>query len=76
MTDPATLSAAAEPIEERFGHLDLLINNAGITDSGQVSPACAHDQVPSTVDVNMVRAVCEADVFGAIARTNAMLALL
>ena len=51
----------------------MLINNAGITGSGQVAPSDAHDQVPSSVDLDMVRAVFETNVFGAIAVTNAML---
>jgi hypothetical protein len=38
---------------------NVLINNAGITGSGQVSPEDAYDQVPSTVDLDMVRAVFE-----------------
>ncbi|GAA4432093.1 SDR family oxidoreductase [Georgenia halophila] len=76
VTDPATIEAAAKQIEETFGHLDVLINNAGITGSGQVSPADADDQVPSSVDLDMVRAVFETNVFGVIAVTNAMLPLL
>ncbi len=76
VTDPATVQAAATQVEERFGHLDVLINNAGITGSGQVSPADAHDQVPSSVDLDMVRAVFETNLFGVIAVTNAMLPLL
>ncbi|MGC5022440.1 SDR family NAD(P)-dependent oxidoreductase [Micromonospora sp. DT47] len=76
VTDPATIQEAAKQVEERFGHLDVLINNAGITGSGQVSPEDAHDQVPSTVDLDMVRAVFETNVFGVIAVTNAMLPLL
>ena len=76
VTDAATVRAAAEQVEERFGHLDVLINNAGITGSGQVAPSDAHDQVPSSVDLDMVRAVFETNVFGAIAVTNAMLPLL
>lgn len=47
-----------------------------ITGSGQVSHEDAHDQVPSTVDLDMVRAVFETNVFGVIAVTNAMLPLL
>lgn len=62
--------------EELFGHLDVLINNAGITGSGQVSPEDTHDQVPSSVDLDMVQAVFETNVFGVIAVTNAMLPLL
>ncbi|MCP9950071.1 SDR family NAD(P)-dependent oxidoreductase [Actinomadura madurae] len=72
----ATVQEAARWIEERFGRLDVLINNAGITGSGQVSHEDAHDQVPSTVDLDMVRAVFETNVFGVIAVTNAMLPLL
>jgi NAD(P)-dependent dehydrogenase (short-subunit alcohol dehydrogenase family) len=76
VTDPATIQEAATQVEERFGRLDVLINNAGITGSGQVSPEDALDQVPSSVDLDMVRAVFETNVFGVIAVTNAMLPLL
>lgn len=76
VTDAATVQRAAREVEERFGHLDVLINNAGITGSGRVSPDQARDQVPSTVDVAMVRAVFETNVFGVITVTNAMLPLL
>ncbi|MCC8249239.1 SDR family NAD(P)-dependent oxidoreductase [Saccharothrix luteola] len=76
VTDPATAREVARHVEERFGRLDVLVNNAGITGSGQVSPADAHDQVPSTVDLDMVRAVFETNVFGVIAVTNAVLPLL
>ncbi|MFE2560725.1 SDR family NAD(P)-dependent oxidoreductase [Streptomyces sp. NPDC059352] len=76
VTDQATVQEAAKQVEERFGRLDVLINNAGITGSGRVSPEDAHDQVPSSVDLDMVRAVFETNVFGVIAVTNAMLPLL
>ena len=76
VTDPTTIQEAAKQAEERFGHLDVLINNAGISGSGQVSPEDAYDQVPSSVDLDMVRAVFETNVFGVIAVTNAMLPLL
>jgi NAD(P)-dependent dehydrogenase (short-subunit alcohol dehydrogenase family) len=76
VTDPTTIEEAARWVEERFGHLDVLINNAGITGSGQVSPEDAHDQVPSSVELDMVRAVFETNVLGVIAVTNAMLPLL
>ncbi|MEV1129652.1 SDR family oxidoreductase [Agromyces sp. NPDC049794] len=76
VTEPDSIAAAAQQLDERFGHLDVLINNAGITGSGRVSPMDAVDQIPSTVDVDMVRAVFETNVFGVIAVTNAMLPLL
>ena len=47
VTDPATIVAAAGWIERQFGRLDVLVNNAGITGSGQVSPADALDQTPA-----------------------------
>ncbi|SOD80966.1 SDR family NAD(P)-dependent oxidoreductase [Streptomyces sp. Ag109_G2-15] len=58
------------------GRLDALANNAGITGSGQVSPEDARDQIPSSVDLDMVRTVFETNVFGVIAVTNALLPLL
>ena len=76
VTDPATVEEAAQQVERRFGRLDVLVHNAGNTGSGRVSPEDAYDQVPSAVDVGMVRAVFETNVFGVIAVTNAMLALL
>ncbi|MCR6484962.1 SDR family NAD(P)-dependent oxidoreductase [Amycolatopsis sp. OK19-0408] len=76
VTGPATIRAVAQQVEARFGRLDVLVNNAGITGSGPVSPADAVDQVPSTVDPAMVRAVFETNVFGVIAVTNALLPLL
>ncbi len=76
VTDQGTVRAAAQQVEERFGRLDVLVNNAGITGSGRVSPQDATDQVPSGVDLAMVRAVFETNVLGVIAVTNAMLPLL
>jgi NAD(P)-dependent dehydrogenase (short-subunit alcohol dehydrogenase family) len=76
VTDLTTVQEAARWVEERWGRLDVLVNNAGITGSGKVSPEDAHDQVPSSVDLDMVRAVFETNVFGVIAVINAMLPLL
>ncbi|WP_052850750.1 SDR family oxidoreductase [Streptomyces avicenniae] len=76
VTDQATVREAARQVEERFGHLDVLVNNAGVTGSGQISPQDAHDQIPSSVNLDMVREVFETNVFGVIAVTNAMVPLL
>ncbi|KAB8163276.1 SDR family NAD(P)-dependent oxidoreductase [Streptomyces sp. 3MP-14] len=76
VTDRATVEAAAQRVAERFGRLDVLVNNAGITGSGRVSPDQAHDQIPSSVEPDMVRAVFDTNVLGVIAVTNALLPLL
>ncbi|MGW0227084.1 SDR family NAD(P)-dependent oxidoreductase [Actinopolymorpha singaporensis] len=76
VTDPATIRETAKLVDDLLGHLDVLVNNAAITGSGQVSPENAVDQTPSTVDLDMVRSVFETNVFGVIAVTNAMLPLL
>jgi NAD(P)-dependent dehydrogenase (short-subunit alcohol dehydrogenase family) len=68
VTDDASVAAAAELIEERAGRLDVLVNNAGVT--GGVP------QLPTTVDLAVVRAAVETNVIGVIRVTNAMLPLL
>jgi NAD(P)-dependent dehydrogenase (short-subunit alcohol dehydrogenase family) len=68
VTDPATARAAAATIEERFGRLDVLVNNAGIT--GGMA------QAPTSVDPATIRAVFDVNVLGVLTVTNAMLPLL
>ena len=50
VTDTATVQEAAKLIEERYGILDVLVNNAGITGSGRVAPQdpSTRSPVPST----------------------------
>ncbi|GAB3359889.1 SDR family NAD(P)-dependent oxidoreductase [Micromonospora halotolerans] len=76
VTDPATVLAAARQVEERFGHLDALVNNAGVSGAGNVAPLDVRGQIPSVADLNIVRAVFETNVFGVITVTNGMLPLL
>jgi NAD(P)-dependent dehydrogenase (short-subunit alcohol dehydrogenase family) len=66
VTNPDTVSAAAKYIDERFGRLDVLVNNAGIS-----GPRTLRD-----ADLAAVRMVFETNVFGVIMVTNAMLPLL
>jgi NAD(P)-dependent dehydrogenase (short-subunit alcohol dehydrogenase family) len=68
VTDPATARAAATTVEERFGRLDVLVNNAGI--SGGMA------QAPSSVDPAVIRAVFDVNVLGVLTVTNTMLPLL
>ncbi|QKW21972.1 SDR family NAD(P)-dependent oxidoreductase [Kitasatospora sp. NA04385] len=66
VTDDA--SAAAAVLAERFGRLDVLVNNAAVT--GSVP------QEPTVVDLAEVRTVLETNVLGVIRVTNALLPLL
>lgn len=67
VTDEKTIQRAAEWIDGEFGHLDVLVNNAGIA-RGVGSP--------SETTVETMREVFEVNVFGVVATTNAMLPLL
>jgi NAD(P)-dependent dehydrogenase (short-subunit alcohol dehydrogenase family) len=68
VTDENSVAAAADLIAERSGHLDALVNNAGITGG--------HPQQPSSVDPAVIRTVVETNVIGVVRVTNAMLPLL
>jgi NAD(P)-dependent dehydrogenase (short-subunit alcohol dehydrogenase family) len=68
LTDLATISSAATDIEAQEGRLDILINNAGITSSGDGSPGAA--------TLEAVRRTFDTNFFGTLAVTQAMLPLL
>ena len=68
VTDDASVAAAAALVEERFGRLDVLVNNAGVTGG--------MPQEPTAVRPEQVRAVVETNVIGVMRVTNAMLPLL
>jgi NAD(P)-dependent dehydrogenase (short-subunit alcohol dehydrogenase family) len=69
VTDEAQVRAAAAAIDAEFGHLDILINNAGILRADGVG-------LPSMTTLATMRTVLETNVLGVIAVTNAMLPLL
>jgi NAD(P)-dependent dehydrogenase (short-subunit alcohol dehydrogenase family) len=76
VTDGDSIAAAAERIRQEFGRLDLLVNNAAISNTtrGSLSPPQA--RYPSSVSLDEVRAVWETNVFGVLAVYQAMLPLL
>lgn len=69
VTDPGSARAAAAWVEQRFGRLDVLVNNAGVSGSRD-------HQTPGLVDLDAIRAVFATNVFGIVAVTEAMLPLL
>jgi NAD(P)-dependent dehydrogenase (short-subunit alcohol dehydrogenase family) len=73
VTDPASVAAAADTVMAEHGHLDALINNAGISHKPGADFA---GQLPRSADVDHVRYVFETNVFGVISVTTAFLPLL
>jgi NAD(P)-dependent dehydrogenase (short-subunit alcohol dehydrogenase family) len=73
VTDAASVAAAAATIDAKFGRLDALINNAGISHKPGADFA---GQMPGSADLDHIRYVFETNVFGVIAVTDAFLPLL
>jgi NAD(P)-dependent dehydrogenase (short-subunit alcohol dehydrogenase family) len=80
VTDQASIAAAADRILKEYGHLNLLIQNAAISNttkqSGQSIPDYAKTVRPSNVSLEEMRAVWDTNVFGVLAVYQAMLPLL
>ncbi|RYG38276.1 SDR family NAD(P)-dependent oxidoreductase [bacterium] len=79
VTDLASIAAAAERVRSEFGRLDLLVNNAAISNTtmGDESLAEYGEKTrASIVSMEEVRAVWETNVFGVLAVYQAMLPLL
>jgi NAD(P)-dependent dehydrogenase (short-subunit alcohol dehydrogenase family) len=80
VTDKASIAAAAERIRREFGRLDLLVNNAAISNTTKLPGISIgeHSKLtrPSNVSLDEVRAVWETNVFGVLAVYQAMLPLL
>jgi NAD(P)-dependent dehydrogenase (short-subunit alcohol dehydrogenase family) len=81
VTDGASIAAAAERIRKEFGRLDLLVNNAAISNTrkqalGLSLQEYAKISLASNASLDEMRAVWETNVFGALAVYQAMLPLL
>lgn len=67
VTTDASVQAAARSVRETFGHLDVLVNNAGVA---------LGSAKPSQTRVEDLQAVYETNVFAVVRVTNAFLPLL
>jgi NAD(P)-dependent dehydrogenase (short-subunit alcohol dehydrogenase family) len=84
VTDPASIAAAAQRITSDYGHLDVLVNNAGISHTDISDEAPSDESLQQIVQAGRmslaplpeVRAIFDVNVFGVIAVTQAMLPLL
>lgn len=81
VTDRASIAAAAERIGQQHGRLDLLVNNAAISNLrkqqlGLSLGDYAKLSLASNASLDEVRAIWETNVFGVLAVYQAMLPLL
>lgn len=79
VTDRASIAEAAERIGNEFGQLDLLVNNAGISNTrkGNLSlQEYSQITLASNASIDEMRKVWDVNVFGVLAVYQAMLPLL
>jgi NAD(P)-dependent dehydrogenase (short-subunit alcohol dehydrogenase family) len=79
VTDRGSIAAAAERIRKELGRLDVLVQNAAISNTRKGSLSLqeyAKITLASNVSLDEVRAVWETNVFGVLAVYQAMLPLL
>jgi NAD(P)-dependent dehydrogenase (short-subunit alcohol dehydrogenase family) len=80
VTDQASITAAAERIRKELGRLDVLVNNAAISNTSKQPGMSVQEYAmltrPSNVPLAEMRAVWDTNVFGVLAVTQAMLPLL
>jgi NAD(P)-dependent dehydrogenase (short-subunit alcohol dehydrogenase family) len=80
VTDQVSITAAAERICKEFGRLDVLVNNAAISNTSKLPGQSVEDYSrlnrASTVSLDEVRRIWETNVFGPLAVYQAMLPLL
>ena len=79
VTDLASIAAAADRIRTEFGRLDLLVNNAAISNTragGTTLEEYRKTSLASNVPLDEVHAIWETNVFGVLAVYQAMLPLL
>ena len=80
VTDQASIKAAAERVCNEFGRLDVLVQNAAISNTSRLPGQSVEEYVkttrPSNVSLDEMRAVWDTNVFGVLAVYQAMLPIL
>jgi NAD(P)-dependent dehydrogenase (short-subunit alcohol dehydrogenase family) len=80
VTEQASIAAAAEHVRNEFGRLDVLVQNAAISNTRKLPGQSVEDYAkttrPSNVSLDEMREVWETNVFGVLAVYQAMLPLL
>ena len=74
ITDPADYQSAYDYFNTKYGHLDILINNAGIA-AGKF-PGTGPEHSASDVPVDLLHKVFETNFFAPVAFTKVMLPLI
>ena len=80
VTDQASITAVALRVRADFGRLDVLVNNAAISNTSKLPQQTVEEYSrlnrPSTISLDEVRKIWETNVFGTLAVYQAMLPLL
>ena len=80
VTDNASITQAADRVSQEFGRLDVLVQNAAISNTkskpGQTIEVHAADNRPSNVSLEEMRMVWDTNVFGVLAVYQALLPIL
>lgn len=80
VTDAASIRAAAALVEQQFGRLDILVNNAAISRANgaetETMQAYIQRSRATLIPLDEVRSIWETNVFGVIAVTQAFVPLL
>lgn len=80
VTDEASIRAAVAQVEQQFGSLDILVNNAAISRANGQEVETMQDYIrrsrATLISVDEVRTIWETNVFGVLAVTQAFVPLL
>lgn len=80
VTDQTSITAAADRVRKEFGRLDVLVNNAAISNTSKLPQQTVEDYArlnrASNASLDEVRTIWETNVFGTLAVYQAMLPLL